>query len=358
MKRVIYSFAVLSITAVWFFPGCRKNNPVEPPFNIRQLNWSIDTLAHPDNWQLLLFDIRGSSANDVYAVGNANTTRGILWHYNGRQWTDIKISVTQGGPIRGPISFREIFCFGKNDVWVCGDRHISNPNPPPDFWHTNLLIHWDGIKWEDVVIPFGYDLHSIWGLTPDNVWFGGAFGTLYHYDGAVVKKDSVPLEIPYNISEPWIFTSITGNESETDMLLWGNKGRDSYYYLFQHQDNQWIIADSSFIYNTKKLWMSPSGTLYAIGETTYQCQGSAWTKFLEWSTSLHAHSIHGTSDNNLFAVGSLAGVGTVLHYNGRDWYSFNDVKLPDVTYYDVWTDGKEVFVSGWGGNISIVLHGK
>lgn len=360
MKRVILLFAVLSIIIVWNYCNCRKN-PVEPPFNVRQLTWTLDTLDHPDNWQTGLYSIWGSSANDVYAVGIANTTHGILWHYNGQQWRDLHISVTQGGPIAGPISLNDVFGFGKNDVWICGDRLKNNPNPPPDYLYTNLLIHRTSYHWEDIVLPDGHLLYSIWGRSPDDVWFGGAYGTLYHYNGAVVEKDSVPLEIPYKLSDPWVIANITGNETDTYMLLRGHIGRDSYFYLFQHKNNQWIIADSLFYYGTQKLWMSPSGSLYAIGETTYQRKNGIWSTFLHWNTTLSAHAIHGTSDDNLFAVGFLPnGNRAVLHYNGSDWYSYKDVEFTeDIIYYEVWTDGKEVFVAGIsGGTTSIILHGK
>ena len=359
MKRLILFFAVLSVFTVLFLSACHKN-PVEPPFDIRNLTWTIDTLAHPDNWQTGIYAIWGSSSNDVYAVGIANTTRGILWRYTLEQWFDIKISITQGGPISGSIDFNDVYGFDKNDVWICGDRGVDNPNPPPDFYHKKLLIHWDGRKWEDVVTPDGFALHSIWGNSPENVWFGGQYGTLFHYDGTEVKKDTIPLKIPFNISDPWIFLSITGNESETDMLLWGNKGGDSYYYLLNYLNNKWVITDSSFFFSARKLWMSPSGNLYSIGETTYKRQGGTWSKFLDWHT-LDAYRIDGTSDDNLFAVGQAPGNivrGAVMHYNGSDWFSYKETEIPGAIYYDVWTDGKEVFVVGNIGFTSIVLHGK
>lgn len=359
MKREILFFAVLSVITVLLLSSCHKN-PVGPPFNIRKLTWTIDTLSHPDNWQTLIRDIWGSSANDVYAVGMANTTHGILWHYNGKKWTDIKISITQGGPISGSIDFNDVFGFNKYDVWICGVHYIKNPNPPPNSYYKKLLVHMDGQKWEDVATPDGYSIHSIWGNSPDNVWFGGAWGTLFHYNGTEVKKDTIPLYIPYNISDPWIVKSITGNEFETDLLLWGNKGSDSYNYLFNYSNNKWVVADSTFFPSARKLWMSPSGTLYSIGETTYKREGNTWSQILDWHT-LDAFELTGTSDDNLFAVGEggpPAIIGAVSNYNGSDWYSYKEAEIPGAIFYDVWTDGKEVFAVGNVGYTSIVLHGK
>ncbi|MBI3788983.1 MAG: hypothetical protein HY276_12105 [Ignavibacteriales bacterium] len=68
--------------------------------------------------------------------------------------------------------------------------------------------------------------------------------------------------------------------------------------------------------------------------------------------------IAGTSDENIFVVGHR---GTVLHYNGRDWYQFNQFATPDMVLWGVWTDGKEVFVVGFTASVpqkTLILHGK
>ena len=354
-----YNFCLLLFIfiAINFYSSCKKN-PVESPFNVRHLTWSIDTLAHPDNWQYFIDSVWGNSADDVYAVGIANTPRGILWRYTMDQWFDLKINGTQGGPIIGAISFDEVFGFAKNDVWVCGDILSRNPDPSSPLYYIqkSLLIHWDGVEWKQIKTPEGNILESIWGPSPNNIWIGGVNGTIFHYDGAIVKKDTIPLNIPQETSY-WNILSITGNESETYMLLRGvNPLR---FYLLTHQNEGWVVEDSSFIYDTLELWMSPSGTLYAAGESFYKRQGKTWEKILDGSTTLFGQGIYGTSENNLFVVGnSFQGIGAVYHFDGSDWLAFKELEKPGVWYCDVWTDGKEVFITGRVGSKTIVLHGK
>ena len=347
---------ILFTTVVHFYPGCNKN-PVGPPFNIRKLTWSIDTLAHPDNWQSRIFSIWGSSADDVYAAGTANTTRGILWRYTLDQWFDTKVNATEGGPIIGSIFFEDVFGFGKNDVWVCGQILFTNPDTSSQsFIHKSQLIHWDGFEWKQVETPAGNTLQSIWGKSPNDIWIGGINGTIFHYDGAIVKKDTLPFSIPNETAQLWNILSITGDETETYMLL--RAPDPPRYYLLTHRNEQWVVEDT-LIFQPDDIWMSPSGTLYAAGLTSHKRQGKTWDKILDGNSTLWALGIYGTNDDNLFAVGySLDGFGAVYHFDGSDWLSYEELEIPGVDYFDVWTDGEEVFVTGKAGSGTIVLHGK
>ena len=168
MYRIKLIISLLIFAAIHFYSCCKKN-PLSPP-DIRELTWSVDTLELPDNRQTHLFDVWGSSANNVYVVGIATTNSGLLWRFNGERWYDIRISVSQGGPVIGSIHFEDVFGFSENDVWICGVRYIRNPNPPPDKFRTSLLIHWDGSQWKEITTPDGHMLTAIWGSSPDNIW--------------------------------------------------------------------------------------------------------------------------------------------------------------------------------------------
>lgn len=328
--------------------GCNKS-PVEPSQNLRQLTWSIDTLRHPDNWQLSILDVWGGSADDVYAVGDANTPRGILWRYKFDRWNEIEISSVDGGPVSGNIDFYDVFGFNKNDVWVCGEKQDES-----------LLIHWDGVNWQEINTPDGHILTSIWGSTPNDVWFAGVNGTIFHYDGISVKNDTIPLNISRDDPVFWTVMSITGNESETHMLL-ADFHLPNRYLLLGYESDKWAVKDSSFIYNSSRLWMSPSGALYATGLSFYRRNGNEWENILDAANTLWSFGVHGTSDDNLFLVGRTNhNTSSVYHYDGKDWFSYEELELAGVTFYDVWTEGNEVFIVGTDSSKpwSIVVHGK
>jgi photosystem II stability/assembly factor-like uncharacterized protein len=66
----------------------------------------------------------------------------------------------------------------------------------------------------------------------------------------------------------------------------------------------------------------------------------------------------GTSDNNIFVVGHL---GTVLHYNGVDWYQYEQFADLNKVLSSVWTDGKEVMIVGETATYpqkTLILHGR
>lgn len=308
-------------------------------------------------------DIWGSSPKDVYVVGHNDQNRGLMWHFDGKNWTDVRLSTTQGGTIVGPIDLSAIYGFAANNVWAMGERIYSNPNPSPNFLDSSLVIHFDGNQWYELKFPRQRGLTSIWGSGPNDIWMGGLFGTLYHYDGKIVKSDSVPFPIPKTADFLYSFSSIAGGTSgEVHLLLSAPppNGADR-FYLFRRQANTWVIADSIFSWR-RRLWVSPSGTLYATGYGVHKRVGTSWMMVLDGITTTE---IDGMGDDNFFAVGSspLGGLsGEVYHYNGADWYQFKNLQLPSVQYWGVWTDGKEAFVIGvtFGGypQKTIILHGK
>jgi hypothetical protein len=107
--------------------------------------------------------------------------------------------------------------------------------------------------------------------------------------------------------------------------------------------------------------MSPSGNLYVSGQSVYRRQSGGWNQILDGFNTLYSIGIYGTDDNNSFVVGRSnvePYPGAIYHYNGNDWFNFQNLNIPGFVYAEVWTDGREVFVVGVTGQKSIVLHGK
>jgi hypothetical protein len=108
------------------------------------------------------------------------------------------------------------------------------------------------------------------------------------------------------------------------------------------------------------MWMSSSGTLYAIGDGVFKQVGTIWqTMQLD---ALRSIDIFGIGDDNLFVVGRSGAeiFGEVYHYNGRDWFQIKSARLPKVFYLGIWTDGREAFVVGVTNDFpqkTIILHG-
>jgi hypothetical protein len=356
------AMGLICLVSAFSLIGCEKSPTGPEPFkDPRTYTWTIDTLAYPGSFQTTMRDIWGSSASDVYVVGHNDQNRGLMWHFDGSKWRDVALSTTQGGTIAGPIDLSAIYGFATNDIWAVGERIYTNPTPPPNFLDSSLIIHYDGVSWREVALPRQRALTNIWGSSPSDIRLGGLNGTLYHYDGLSVKKDSVPLFIPKDADPLYNFFSITGKSSdEVYLLLFAPPPKvvADHFYLFKRQSNSWVLLDSTYTY-WHRIWMSPMGTLYTVGAGVYRRAGSTWQSMqLDVITSL---GISGISDNNLFVVGysGVGGIsGEVYHFNGTDWFPFRSVQLRNLQYYAIWADGREAFIVGNNNQQTLVLHGR
>ena len=149
-------------TDVWLLVDNSGTNPSEKGATFHGTGKDAESLA----WKAVdsqatvgLLGIWGSSAADVWAVGEAGTIRRMT--PNARRWA----------PVASPTNktLRAIWGSGANDVWAVGD--------------AGTVLHWDGTVWTDSVAAFPAgskpNLYGVWGTGPDDVWIVG--------DGVVLR---------------------------------------------------------------------------------------------------------------------------------------------------------------------------
>ena len=361
------SLAITIISVVLLQLSC-KDKGTEPPLplkNPREYTWTIDTLAYPGSFQTAMRDIWGSSPTDVYVVGHNDRGFGKMFHYDGKEWKPVGLNYPiEGGAIEGPIDLSAIYGFSKNDIWAVGKRIDINPNPPPHFLDSSLIIHFDGKQWRDQTILRGRSLWSISGSAPNDIWTCGTDGTLYHFDGNTWRRGSVVVSVPTDGS--FLLWDIQA-KSPSEVYMIGNVTQNALArittFFLMRKNGEWSLVDSFFTepgriavkFGQNGLWVSPEGTLYSFGPHIFRWTGSSWVKVYETLDALK--KMAGTSERNMFAVGIL---GKILHYNGIDWYEFKELRNPNAVYSSVWTDGKEVFVAGFfnDGSKTLILHGR
>ncbi len=361
-KRIVLAISIVAALLQLSCTGDIMGPPViKDP---RTYTWTIDTLAYPGSYQTAMQDIWGSSSTDVYVVGHNDQNRGLMWHYDGKQWTDVKLSTVQGGNIQGAIDLSAIDGFSAASVYAVGEKDYDNPNRPPNFLDSSLIIRFDGRQWREENIQRKRWLLSISDTAPNDIWMCGLNGTLYHFNGSQWQRDTVVVSIPPD-GEFTLWKVAAVSPSEVYMIGIVNQNsiaRNSWYFLIRQQ-NRWSVVDSFVVqpghYETKfgqnGLWVSPEGTLYSFGPHILRWTGSSWVKVYETFDALS--KMAGTSESNVFAVGDF---GKILHYNGVDWYEFKEVRNLNAVYSSVWTDGREVFVVGFfnDGSKTLILHGK
>lgn len=328
----------------------------------RKYKWTVDTLTYPASSQTMMRRIWASSPKDVYVVGhNSGSSAGAMFHFDGTSWSTTGFHVAEGGPVAGCISLSDIYGFSSDNIWAVGRRsHLLGFDSTHHgiYGDSSLIIHYDGSEWNKVNTKGGNILEDVWGSSPDDIWFVGLNGTLFHWDGVSVEKDSLPMYIPPDAS-PFYNLRITGSSHEEVYLLLHairklEEQIHENYYLFKRECESWAILDSTYDYLCE-IWMSPSGSIYTIGTQIFRYDGTGFIPFFQgYSTMFY---MNGLSDENMFATGKP---NTVYHYNGIDWYLFDELQLPDLSWYSgIWTNGKEAFVIGRTIDCkTVVLHGK
>jgi hypothetical protein len=348
------------ITSGMLFLGCRDYGS-EPPAvrrNPREYTWTVDTLAYPGSFQTNMTDIWGSSPTNVYAVGHNDQNRGLMWHYDGQRWSDVHLSTVQGGTIVGSIDLVAVYGFSANDVWAVGEHIYDNPNSPPTFSDSSLIIHFDGAQWREWKAPEGGMLQSVWGSSPTDVWAGG-WNTFFHFDGVAWRPTPVPTLI-----QGYQFLSIAGlSASEAYTVGFRDdvvQPIDTVAFLLHHfNGTAWFLEDSvirtagSPADRFGGILFAADGTLFSADQSVFKRVGTQWQNILTSSSPFTR--IRGSSASNLFAIGMDM---QIWHYNGVDWYRYPQFHGFEFLLTSVWTDGAQVFAVGNNGNKTIVLHGK
>ena len=350
-RQILSLIILLCIMTQW---SCKKEPPAQPPSlkNPRTYTWTVDTLSYAGSFQTLMTDIWASSPSNVYVVGfNDQGGRGTMFRYDGTRWQEINL----GSIIIGGISLESIYGFAPNDVYAVGRRIYNNPHPPPNFLDSSLIIHFDGVQWSESVIQRGGLLKDVWGVSFTSIWTVGGNGTAYLFDGSRWERRRIRDDV--------FFQTITGR-SASDVYALGYKLDVSPYdsirsYVFHFDGQSWQLRDS-LIANTfppvhsfgvADIWALSSTEVFSVGYGIFKKADNGWTKIFDDNTVVSG--IGGNASRNIFAVG----VG-IYHFNGLNWYSYEQFRNFPGVILRVWVDTNEVFAVGHDGNRSYVFHGK
>lgn len=128
-----------------------------------------------------LHGVWGTTANNVYAVGNGGT----ILHYNGSVWVEINNPATQ--------DLNAVWGNDSQDIYAVGK--------------SGTIIHYDGNSWNIMAQgQFTMLFRDVWGFSPDNIYAAGSDG-LVHYDG---NRWSI-LNTGYNLDLKAVWGSDPGN---------------------------------------------------------------------------------------------------------------------------------------------------
>lgn len=254
-----------------------------------------------------LHGIWGSSAKDLYVVGDAGT----ILHNDGTAWTAMTSGSSQ--------TLYSVWGSSESDVYAVGD--------------SGLVLHYNGTNWTSVATATVEVLPDVTGTATD-VLAINATGTV--------------------ISDSFVNYTATGVALRS---IWGSSGSDIFVAgaagsVLHYDGSTWTPMASVTGQVLNSIWGSSGSNVFAVGEngTIIHYNGSTWNTMTSGTVET-LQSVWGSSSSDVFAVGTS---GLVLHYNGTSWTPVTSGQT--VTLNDVWVSSKsEMFAVGEDG---IIISGR
>lgn len=81
------------------------------------------------------------------------------------------------------VSIESVWGSSASDVWAVGERG------------TIRRFRTGDVRWQKIESPTQQTLRAVWGSGPDDVWIVGDGGTILHYDGNTIEPSSVQLPL-------------------------------------------------------------------------------------------------------------------------------------------------------------------
>lgn len=336
--------------------GCKDagNNSNHTVDTTAVLTWSVDTLPSNGSPQVIMSSLWGSSAQDLWAVGDNVNLSANIYHYDGTHWESFP--AISAMPYR--ISYRSVTGFSKTDVYAIGRREYFNPRPGVNYEDSSLIVHFDGIRWSVMHVPPGRGLLTIWGKTPADIWAGGDFGTLFHYDGTAWIKQY--FDSTQSIMALFGFGSGELYSLSTFYDVFNNPDT-AYGFFNEYLSGTWIPRNLmkvtnvlySFGFGDRGMWGASPNSLYSFGPKLYKRVSGSW-EFVFGESHLF-NDMRGTSGDNMFLVGDH---GVMYHYDGATWRSIQEYRGTIVRLVSVMPFDRQVYVLANYSNQSYVLHGQ
>jgi hypothetical protein len=282
-------------------------------------HWNGQAVAVGDDTNADINGLWGSGADDVWAVGDSSPDwfgdGGLILHWNGVRWQQM--------PNAGASHLYGVWGSSADDVWAVGE--------------SGDLVHWDGRAWSPLAGPGHVNLFSLWANDPDDVWAFGydrnGLGAL-HWDG-----------------QSWVRTDLLDHAA----LGSSEDGFDVPYVAWgSGRDDIWLGVDA-FEPIANQPGTSTSRSLFVHWD------GQRWSAIslpdANLAASFSINSLWGNGRDDVWAVGSIDDgnsnfTGHALHWDGKRWTEVSSLSAADRAhaFVSVWTSGaNDVWIGGGGG---------
>ncbi len=192
---------------------------------------------------LILTDVWGVSANDMYITGTAYHGGGIVYHCDGSFLSQIHYEEIS--------HYNSIWGTSSTDIFVAGSWDYCTAY---DCAYYAIARHYDGTLWANMSmgrILFDIGLSDIWGIAADDAYMVGSAGTVLHYDGTSLSL--LDLGITADLNGVW-------GSAADDVFAVGGNGTILHYY-----DSEWNVMNSGTTSELRGVWGSSADNVFAVG---------------------------------------------------------------------------------------------
>jgi hypothetical protein len=292
-----------------------------------------------------LRDVWGSSASDVFAVGEGGT----ILHHDGNKWS------IQGSGTADPSHLFLGAVWGSSSTDVFATR-IGIPVP---FDTRGAILHFDGTRWSaPFVLPL-FVPNGVWGSSARDVFVVGSSvsgtGAILHFDGTTWSAETLANTPP--------LTSVWGSSS-TNVIAVGSSA-----IVVRYDGSRWTHEyEGGPPWYLSGVWGSSANDVFAVGEVmdfnggsgaglVLHYDGARWTRMaIPAIANLILTDVWGASSMDVFSVGRVnvdlntgQVQGTILHYDGARWSREAAEAFGPLAA--IWGTGGDVFAVGAGGLI-------
>jgi hypothetical protein len=177
-----------------------------------------------------LFSIWGSSATDVFAVGQHywQGGGGTILHYDGSTWSSMDSGTTR--------SLYGIWGSSGSDVFAVGSR---------------IILHYDGLSWSHMESETTQYLYDVWGSSGSDVFAVGYDGTILHYDGST-------------------WSSMDSGTTRRLYAVWGSSNTDvfavsDYDTILHYDGSSWTSMNGRTANPLSGIWGASPTDVFAVG---------------------------------------------------------------------------------------------
>jgi photosystem II stability/assembly factor-like uncharacterized protein len=261
-----------------------------------------------------LYDIWGSSGNNIWAVGYDGT----IVHYDGTSW----LTSYTGG--ESPAYLTSVWGTSDSNVYTCGAG--------------GALLHYD-TAWSVIRSQTSTSLWDIWGLSADSIYMVGSNGLIMSYlDSTIARMTSPVTNALY---------SIWGTAHDNLWAVgWGGT-------ILHYNGSTWTEEDKLTSFGLLSIWGSAENDIYAVGQTVLHYDGVNWSP-VRVKRDTDIHDIWAGIDGSTKEVIAVGSSGRIMKSVGGDVFtamSVNDGTVSTNLYGVGGFIDTALFVVGESGTI-------